>query len=78
MAVTSLMGALHLCGFRATLGQPGILIAAYTVWARYPASKAWPPSAVAMAGYEATMIEGGASHPVGDSVIALLRLPRPS
>ncbi|MEV0069867.1 sensor histidine kinase [Amycolatopsis sp. NPDC050768] len=73
LAVTALMGAFYLCGFRATLGQPGILIAAYTVWARYPASKAWPSSALAMAAYEATMIAGGASHPVGDSVIALLQ-----
>lgn len=73
LTVIVLVGVFYLCGFRSTLGEPGILIAAYTVWARYPIRQAWPPTVLALLGYETTMIAGGASHPLPDTVLALLQ-----
>ena len=51
---------------------PDLLIAAYTVWARYPVRKAWPPSLFAMLAFETTMLVGDNSNPIGDTVIAVL------
>jgi len=73
IAVTVLVGAFALAGFRATLGRPDLLVAAYTVWARYPIRRAWPPSLIAFAGFEATMLFGDGSNPLGDTVIAVLQ-----
>ncbi|MBB1152538.1 MULTISPECIES: sensor histidine kinase [Amycolatopsis] len=73
IAVTLLVGAFALAGYRATLGRPDLMIAAYTVWARYPIRQAWPPSLFAVAGFEITMLVGDNSNPVGDTVIAALQ-----
>ncbi|WP_406642811.1 sensor histidine kinase [Amycolatopsis sp. WGS_07] len=73
IAVTLLVGAFALAGYRATLGRPDLLIAAYTVWARYPVRRAWPPSLFAAAGFEVTMLVGDSSNPIGDTVIAVLQ-----
>ncbi|GAA3576654.1 sensor histidine kinase [Amycolatopsis ultiminotia] len=73
LTATVLIGAFSLCGFRATLGRPDLLIAAYTVWARYPVRTAWPPSLFAAAGYEVTMLLGDGTNPLTDTVIAALQ-----
>ncbi|WP_037357139.1 sensor histidine kinase [Amycolatopsis orientalis] len=73
IAVTVLVGAFALAGYRATLGRPDLMIAAYTVWARYPVRQAWLPSLFAAAGFEVTMLVGDNSNPVGDTVIAALQ-----
>ncbi|MFD2466319.1 sensor histidine kinase [Amycolatopsis silviterrae] len=73
ITVTVLVGAFALAGYRATLGRPDLLIAAYTVWAHYPVRRAWPPSLFAVAGFEVTMLVGDSSNPIGDTVIAVLQ-----
>jgi signal transduction histidine kinase len=72
-AVAVLVGAFSLADYRATLGRPDLLIAAYTVWARYPMRRAWPPSVFALAVFEVTLFLGDSSNPIGDTVIALLQ-----
>jgi signal transduction histidine kinase len=73
LAIVALTGVFYLYGFRTTLGAPALLIAAYTVWARYPVRQAWPPTVIAVLGYETAMIAGRASHPLPDTVLALLQ-----
>ncbi|WP_051790975.1 sensor histidine kinase [Amycolatopsis jejuensis] len=73
VVVTVLVGAFALAGFRATLGRPDVLIAAYTVWAHYPVRHAWPPSLFGLAVFEVTLLVGDAANPVGDTVIAVIQ-----
>ncbi|MBB5852944.1 sensor histidine kinase [Amycolatopsis umgeniensis] len=67
LASVSIMTVYTALGYRATLGEPSAFIAAYTVWARYPPSKAVPPTIAWVALFELGLVLGEVPSFVADT-----------